>query len=284
MTDPFNSLLHVLVIAHPDDESLFFIPTIRNIQQAGGQLWLLCLTNGNYDGLGKVRSKELFRTCQTVLNLDHVILLEEEHDIFDDPQISWHIPLVATCIQKALEKALLDQMCPKAQHQSKQKISFITFDEHGVSGHINHRDTYQAVRYLFQRHQNRHQKDSTLEIVNVWTLQTEASLLSKYVPVYCWFLLFCAVAFRQPTLSSSSARSSTTADGRVNGAMAPHSVTMTRTCRVYRLHQPVLNWKAMASHKSQFVWYRRLFVVFSCYTYVNRLIDSASRSAKYSDC
>ena len=28
-------------------------------------------------------------------------------------------------------------------------------------------------------------------------------------------------------------------------------------------------WRAMNAHKSQFVWYRRLFVVFSSYTYVN---------------
>jgi N-acetylglucosaminylphosphatidylinositol deacetylase len=39
----------------------------------------------------------------------------------------------------------------------------------------------------------------------------------------------------------------------------------------YRMLQPSLNWKAMAAHHSQFVWYRRLFVVFSIYTYVNRL-------------
>ncbi|CAM9996538.1 unnamed protein product, partial [Hapterophycus canaliculatus] len=28
-------------------------------------------------------------------------------------------------------------------------------------------------------------------------------------------------------------------------------------------------WAAMAAHRSQFVWYRRLFVVFSRYAYVN---------------
>ena len=46
----------------------------------------------------------------------------------------------------------------------------------------------------------------------------------------------------------------------------------------YRLQQPALNWRAMASHTSQFVWYRRLFVVFSCYTYVNRLKRRQGRS------
>jgi N-acetylglucosaminylphosphatidylinositol deacetylase len=32
-----------------------------------------------------------------------------------------------------------------------------------------------------------------------------------------------------------------------------------------------LAWQAMAAHRSQFVWYRRLFVLFSCYAYVNVL-------------
>jgi hypothetical protein len=38
-----------------------------------------------------------------------------------------------------------------------------------------------------------------------------------------------------------------------------------------QLLRPSLNWKAMVVHRSQFVWYRRLFVVFSCYTYINLL-------------
>ena len=32
--------------------------------------------------------------------------------------------------------------------------------------------------------------------------------------------------------------------------------------------EPVLNYRAMNAHYSQFVWYRKLFVVFSRYTYM----------------
>ena len=42
------------------------------------------------------------------------------------------------------------------------------------------------------------------------------------------------------------------------------------TLVVFRLSRPSLNWKAIKAHSSQFVWYRRLFVVLSWYTYVNR--------------
>jgi N-acetylglucosaminylphosphatidylinositol deacetylase len=34
---------------------------------------------------------------------------------------------------------------------------------------------------------------------------------------------------------------------------------------------PWASWQAMQQHPSQFVWFRRLFVVFSRYTYINTL-------------
>lgn len=36
----------LIVIAHPDDETMFFAPTIISLFEEGVQLSLLCLTNG----------------------------------------------------------------------------------------------------------------------------------------------------------------------------------------------------------------------------------------------
>jgi len=49
----------LFVISHPDDESMFFVPTILNLKAEGYTLELLCLSNGNYDGLGKIREIEM---------------------------------------------------------------------------------------------------------------------------------------------------------------------------------------------------------------------------------
>ncbi|KAL7531516.1 hypothetical protein ACHAXR_004087 [Thalassiosira sp. AJA248-18] len=38
-----------------------------------------------------------------------------------------------------------------------------------------------------------------------------------------------------------------------------------------RIMDPILVWRAMAAHHSQFVWYRRLSVMFSRYTFINDL-------------
>ena len=41
----------LLVIAHPDDESMFFAPTLLTLHQQGVQLYILCLSNGELTGL-----------------------------------------------------------------------------------------------------------------------------------------------------------------------------------------------------------------------------------------
>ncbi len=50
----------LLVIAHPDDESMFFVPTIL----LQSNISILCLSNGDYDGLGIVRESELQRASE----------------------------------------------------------------------------------------------------------------------------------------------------------------------------------------------------------------------------
>lgn len=51
------------VIAHPDDEAMFFVPSIRKLREHN-KLWLMCLSNGNAAGLGKIREKELEKSCE----------------------------------------------------------------------------------------------------------------------------------------------------------------------------------------------------------------------------
>lgn len=68
----------LLVIAHPDDEAMFFAPTITNLRNKN-QLYLLCLSNGNFMGLGKQREKELERSRK--------YLGFKESTCIDDPKL-----------------------------------------------------------------------------------------------------------------------------------------------------------------------------------------------------
>ena len=52
----------LLLTAHPDDECMFFAPTILALSEAlqpPSKLYSLCLSVGNADGLGDVRRREL---------------------------------------------------------------------------------------------------------------------------------------------------------------------------------------------------------------------------------
>eukprot|EP00980_Cylindrotheca_fusiformis_P012114 scaffold2927_cov143-Cylindrotheca_fusiformis.AAC.4 len=232
--------LHVLVIAHPDDESMFFLPTIQSLLSEGETLWCLCLTTGNYDGLGKQRTKELTSVCK-VLGISKVLI---QNDLQDHPTQRWEIPNVSAAIQEALWKN------EKEDLRSFDKIVLLTFDSMGVSGHVNHIDTHWGVCEFVVASNS--MKPPPIQEVEAWELETEQNLLAKYIPVGSWFLLLISLVLQNSYHSNGMVNS----DGET---------------RIYRWHEPKLNWKAMATHESQFVWYRRLFVVFSCYTYVNKL-------------
>ena len=50
----------LLVTAHPDDETMFFAPTILSLtRKTSINLFHLCLSSGNADGLGEIRKEEL---------------------------------------------------------------------------------------------------------------------------------------------------------------------------------------------------------------------------------
>ncbi|XP_019194812.1 PREDICTED: probable N-acetylglucosaminyl-phosphatidylinositol de-N-acetylase [Ipomoea nil] len=56
----------LLVIAHPDDESMFFAPTINYLTSKGHTVHILCMSTGNADGMGDTRKQELYLAAATL--------------------------------------------------------------------------------------------------------------------------------------------------------------------------------------------------------------------------
>jgi N-acetylglucosaminylphosphatidylinositol deacetylase len=54
-----------LLIAHPDDEAMFFAPTVLALTrpETGNHVKILCLSTGNADGLGETRKQELVKSA-----------------------------------------------------------------------------------------------------------------------------------------------------------------------------------------------------------------------------
>lgn len=228
--------VNILVIAHPDDESMFFVPTIRSLVRSGRTLWILCLTTGDYDGLGKQRQKEIHRAGK-LLGVDKVIVQDE---LMDHPTERWSVPNVVDAIKKSINENLQED-------QDHERVVLITFDEYGVSGHINHIDTFLGVREITKCGKPCWQINDKYIPVEAWQLESERNILKKYFPILSWVLLLLSFFMTYSAMAVQGSR------------------------QIYRFNEPWMNWRAMRAHESQFVWYRRLFVVFSCYTYVNVL-------------
>ncbi|KAE9548596.1 hypothetical protein FO519_008195 [Halicephalobus sp. NKZ332] len=124
----------LLVIAHPDDETMFFGPTLLRLVESRIKIFVLSITTGNADGLGSVRKKELSLAIQKLgISPDTLTILDMKD--YPDGFVKWETEKLARIILQYIE--MLDCDCA------------ITFDSHGVSRHPNHISCFSALQYLY---------------------------------------------------------------------------------------------------------------------------------------
>lgn len=58
-----KSVKVLLVIAHPDDEVMFFTPALLTLIETGHHVSILCMSSGNFEGMGSVRINELIKSA-----------------------------------------------------------------------------------------------------------------------------------------------------------------------------------------------------------------------------
>ncbi|KAL3019911.1 hypothetical protein AAZX31_05G116300 [Glycine max] len=121
----------LLVIAHPDDESMFFTPTINFLTSKGHNVQILCLSIGDADGKGNIRKQELFQACVALKVPMQQVKIVNHPDLQDGFGKVWSHNLLAKIIEEEITRCCIDMI--------------ITFDSHGVSGHCNHRDVHYGV-------------------------------------------------------------------------------------------------------------------------------------------
>ncbi|WFD39137.1 N-acetylglucosaminylphosphatidylinositol deacetylase [Malassezia japonica] len=136
---------HVLVVtAHPDDECMFFGPTLQALLAHNVSLSALCLSQGNADGLGVRRQAELVAS----------------YGVLGVPREN------VTCLDDAL---LQDGMTTVWDADY-----ILTFDAHGVSGHPNHMAVHFGARRV--------QSVAKIPRLDVLSLDTR-SVASKYTGI-----------------------------------------------------------------------------------------------------
>lgn len=190
----------LLVTAHPDDEVMFFTPLLLkyNKRQKTGnrssmdgdaaeekqsEFHILCLSTGNYEGLGSIRSAELVK-CAAMFDIpDRCVTIVDDPLLPDSMSAVWPEEHIAEIVSEKI-----DAIKPEAIY---------TFDEYGVSGHPNHIATYRGVRLAIQRHTRsqttiqQHRFHSS-KPVHGWKLRSR-SVFRKFLGVFDLFItaLFC---------------------------------------------------------------------------------------------
>ncbi|KAL7946964.1 N-acetylglucosaminyl-phosphatidylinositol de-N-acetylase, a glycan bosynthesis protein [Trichoderma barbatum] len=226
----------MVVTAHPDDECLFFSPTIlgildRNRAINGG---LLVLSTGNNYGKGETRKQELKGSCNALgINPSRCEAFNHP-SIQDNPRVWWDTNLIQNIVREYVKKWEVD--------------AIVTFDEGGVSGHINHRAVSAAVsEYVLA------DKDAP----PAYKLVTTA-VLRKYT--FLFDLPLTAMSFFWRIISATffpSAKASPEVSSKALLASSWHRYVMTRA--------------AFASHGSQYTWDRHLYMILSRYVWFNDL-------------
>lgn len=134
----------LVVTAHPDDESMFFTPTLFNLTNQHN-VFLLCLSCGDYEKLGETRKKELLKCC-TYLSISKAEIVDHK-ELQDGPQNNWNPALISELVEKFVKENNITEvqgLIHKIHFNFSSKI--ITFDEWGISGHPNHIAVFQGVK------------------------------------------------------------------------------------------------------------------------------------------
>jgi len=277
------------IIAHPDDECMFFTPTILHYKRLEYNIKVLCLSTGDQAKLGQFRRVELVKSCNEM-----GIPARNVH-IFDSPVMQdgmdkhWPTQDIADLLGDVVERYLIDEI--------------ITFDQWGVSRHPNHCDTYKGVELFLKTYQaarkktlptshrkqveqqhktnnnNNNSGGSTvgqLKEIRGYKLET-VGLLRKYIGIWDILVskLFGAVDgetyHAKQIYSNESNQDNTSKTSLINNNNNNPTIMYTST----QLFPPS-SYAPMKQHETQFVWFRYLFIFLSRYSFINTLTEIKS--------
>ncbi|KAF8233593.1 LmbE-like protein [Tricholoma matsutake] len=252
--DSYTPRARVLFLtAHPDDECMFFAPTIMaltskvkfrrsparhsveywNNNNAYPEVFSLCLSAGDADGLGTVRREELGRS------LDVLGIGDEKRSVVDHPDLKdnitsyWRPELIADVLSPYILKHGI--------------TTILTFDHQGISGHPNHRSLPEGVLHVLRNYNyaSEHPPPKLFSLIT-------HPIRTKYTAIAG--PLFARVVFYKARRQSHSNK--VAFEGSTPIFISGISDYLTAL-------------RAMWQHWSQLVWFRWFYVFFSRYMWVN---------------
>ncbi|KAI0178298.1 putative deacetylase LmbE-like domain-containing protein [Pestalotiopsis sp. NC0098] len=248
-----------LLIAHPDDEAMFFAPTVLALTRpdTGNHVKILCLSTGNAVGLGETRKKELVKSAMLLgLRQEDDIFVIDSPDFPDSMTTPWDPQKVSTLLSRAFAPYLLRPNSPSSANPAASIDVLVTFDSQGVSSHPNHISLYDGAKtFLAALTAGRPGHASP---VDLYTLTT-VNVLRKYTSFLDMFATMISAALAGGDARKKNAKGnpgllinmSGLFGGRESAATARQAMT--------------------EAHKSQMVWFRWGWISLSRYMVVNTL-------------
>ncbi|CAI7637637.1 unnamed protein product [Penicillium crustosum] len=233
----------ILIVAHPDDETLFFSPSILYHRHAPHVTRsLLVISSGNHNGIGEQRQTEIHKSCAALgISQDHCVVLNHP-DLQDNPKKWWDENLVQDIIAPYIETWKADLI--------------ISFDQGGISGHVNHRAVSAGIRTYI----------ATSEDVPPAYMLQSISLPRKYsslidlIPSTIPFLWKIIEALLIPATNPEDVGRSLVRETR------KERILLVSSWQTY-----LESRAAFSQHESQYSWDRVLYLVLSRYMWLNTL-------------
>jgi N-acetylglucosaminylphosphatidylinositol deacetylase len=245
---------YLLVIAHPDDECMFFGPTMLNLSGARNTVHVLCLSNGDADGLGQVRERELVESCVRLgVHALHIECFDHK-DLQDSMTARWTPEAVADAVKRYLAT-------------QEPFDALITFDEGGVSGHPNHASILPGLEQLVRgpasvkpagKSTNRKPKAKVVQPngpqPELWVLLT-TNVVRKYLGIGDALASLMLITWR---VARSPGKGPEKRKNWMTLINLPHEAMRAQRAMVL-------------GHPSQMRWFRWGWVVLGRYMYINEL-------------
>ncbi|XP_048180594.1 N-acetylglucosaminyl-phosphatidylinositol de-N-acetylase isoform X2 [Corvus hawaiiensis] len=212
---------------------------------------------GNYYNQGEIRKKELEQSCCVLGIPASDVTVIDHRDLPDSPAVEWDTQLLATLVLK---------------HIAAKDINLVvTFDAGGVSGHANHISLHTAVRVICLRFlmevpspfpspivllsfcfATETPQDKVMKGSKSWYLHSEGKL-----PEGCRVLVLESVNLFRKYISFLDVLIS---------CLLPRDALFILTEEETEQAK-----RAMRCHRSQLLWFRQLYLLFSRYLVVNSL-------------
>ena len=152
----------VFVTAHPDDEVMFFGPLLRYSldPKRNNSVNLLCLSNGDAEGLGDIRAQELNQAAAMIGLTPENVTLVNDPALQDSMDVVWDEDVIARYVKEV--------------SNAVDASIFVTFDKYGVSGHPNH---VQVAHGVHKYAEKRGVPGDEVLVINLYTV----SVFRKYL-------------------------------------------------------------------------------------------------------